>query len=54
MLPDDFLFILSNNHSKTTIYFDGFTGGSFYLTESDGLKIVSNEHRISNLDIPEN
>ena len=58
MLPDDFLFILGNNHSKTTIYFDGFTGGSSYqnlrCTESDGLKIVSNELRISNFDIPEN
>ena len=54
VLPDDFLFILGNNHFNTNIYFDGFTGGSSYLTESDGLKIVSNELRISNFDIPEN
>ena len=50
VLPDDFLFILGNNHFNTNIYFDGFTGGSLY---PDGLKIVSNELKLSNLDIPE-
>ena len=51
VLPDDFLFIQGKNDFNTTIYIDKFTGGSLYL---DGLKIVSNELKISNLDIPEN
>ena len=51
VLPDDFLFIQGKNDFNTTIYIDKFTGGSLYL---DGLKIVSNALKMSNLDIPEN